>query len=549
MFYKIVNISYDGLDCFKEREFSEWKKRRDSLNLKFHKEIINYLKKKKRIDNEKWNNTALEAEAIYYLLRIQLRVRDKIESFLTKINIDQKKLFIIISYLSIIVFLAKNFIKGLINLTKIYELKNRRNHEKYDVVIGFPSHAFVKVTKNNKESIYFSFADYWLKNEKNKKLQTLNKYYIKDYIEVKKDFLYTQPEFINHDVILSHKSYKSLIKRSVKLISDMKQLIKNLKVEDFDDLILKSFVNILKLQTIPVAEFIDENSTKIDKIFVLPFSRDGCLRHKLKLKNYFFIYSYSQNITEYPTKDMQGSTLITNLEYLSDLSPGIWALSGNCIGFTKPFALNELIKKTFIENENKNELIKKTFIKNENKNLDYQNHQLCLHLGFKTELKFEKLKQNKCIVAIFDTPPEKDTIRKQNYLSDDRLSNEINSIKWIKEVISVLSEDGYFAIFKPKYRIQNYSLNYQKYLLDLSRNYADRFLILDPYCSPFGIFHIAKYAISKPYTSIHHYGEKMNVYSTYYMMKKFKMHEEGVKITELICYGEKELKKFLTKGK
>lgn len=129
-------------------------------------------------------------------------------------------------------------------------------------------------------------------------------------------------------------------------------------------------------------------------------------------------------------------------------------------------------------------------------------------------------------IAVFDVPPESMHQQLSRALIGDRTCDLEFIGKFLLDISEVVCNNNYRILFKPKYSLSNYSVEYQLLLTQIKEKWSDKFIILSPYTRMGALIELAEVCLSFPYSSSRVIGEEFGKRSFYYVSESYRSEFE-----------------------
>jgi hypothetical protein len=549
----IFRVSYISLkyEKVKHKKFDRWVINKRRLNLIINTRIILWLSEysRNKISNK---GSQFIIDALLEIIEYHYKQRVLIYSISNKIPCLKRSFFLIASISSVYVF---NFIRLFFIVLRLrlrcsgIHLENK--NEKINIAIGFPTHAFSMFKKNDKDlgkgvevTVVSSFAEYltYISSNKNR----LISYY--EYQRPSKrnecfNNKYEEDELVD--------SYRRVIVKPESNIAyffkNMCKLLYGLYVNRFDFRTGFSLFTVIYITKWIYSFSFDMQLndlglkySNVENIYTLPFSNLGLLKYDNEISSKIISFSYSQNTTILPGRQVLNETGFFSEAELVDILADmpLWALSysGSAVGFTAGYKSVNNIKKMF------NEYLGCSFFI---KNTSWAK-QIPLTLGYENSYDFLPFrKHDKKNILIFDLPPENRNKTLSRALFGDRFAEYDMVEKFISDCVNCSIGSGFRVILKPKYSLSNYEIKYRNLISELKSKYGDDFILLDPYIKLSVVFNVASGCINMPYTSTKLIADSSGVCSIYYLPGEYRdsfLRYEGL---SPVIFGKGCMQKFL----
>lgn len=528
----------------KKININEWSDFKDDTYLRMNKFVFRFVSKynfkKQNIDPIRSSQFLLDI--LTEIISDHYKIRQKIYNILKFNNVLSAKNFIIISHLFIYYFIIKKGIFYTLKNLKTTSLNELDLNNKIIFTIGMPQHAF-SINNNedySKDGPFYSFGEYFKQRFENKYIiYSLNEYVVgKDKFRPKQ-FNITKKNELDRILLFNNLNLRSRLKEKFLTFYTLSKIFIYIFFNFKKSKVVDIFYELYKIITSFYYEIFSNKSNKIEAIFT--FSGQGHLGlipYNAYLSKKLIYYSYSQNYCEQPTIYMNSYSRLKeefNInQAISEINPDAWKLDSPMVGFTEINSYLDSLRK--IINKKFSYKLKVNYFTNEN--------QIPVMIGYKSS-ETSKIIKHKKTVAFFDAPPEttKEALLK-NFVGWPLYDLEFIKVIF-EDILYICMVEGFQVLFKPKYSLSNYKINYREFLENLKNKYKEDFLIMSPYANACDIFKNADAVISIPYTSTKFFADKYNIPSIFYYPKSVEHLYNYGKYNKNLIFGRQNLQKFL----
>jgi len=264
----------------------------------------------------------------------------------------------------------------------------------------------------------------------------------------------------------------------------------------------------LSRQLLALLEKCQQSEIDVTSIYVMPFNDLGLLCYTKNWSDKVVTFSYSQNIFVFPGYSSLNEYTYRNDDFndvLADISLKSMLYKGRHAGYTNITSSLKKIKKDI------NQRMGDIFA--EDHSVDEVERPVFLGFEFADLHAFEN---DQKYVGVYELPPESSETQYARAVCGDKLCDVANIKRFLQD-ISMLCEQGYSIVYKPKYSLVNYPVDYRQFLESLVAKYGKKFLLISPYTMASQIFSHCLLTISMPYTSTYYAAKASGNESVFYL--------------------------------
>lgn len=510
------NILFQAAIRKRRLNFVEWVVVKSVYNKRINRVGIKFLKSYR--DNPRALLT------ISTFLRQQYQIRTQI--FFQSSGVHSKKRMVLSAVLASYSFAIKKLIKACCSLSREYHVEEKLKNRRIIFAVGFPSHSF-NYGVSELSMVGGSFAEY------------LKLYYsadvtlicINEYTRHSK-LLETNSVELRPSSIQTMDRYKAYTTVStLALIKGVYQAIKIFLNEYLSLSPLKLLEFSYRVTLIPYKRLFEYHQNLIDKIYLPPFSELEYLNFEVETLGKVSAFYYSENILIPPAKGLSGEFLEYDHIY-HDVNYGMMGCYGEVEGYTEVVCkLKQIAREAF---DCSKSLPATDF-----------NFFPCL-LGYERNYECD-LKPVSITIALFDVPPEAEDVQLNRSVIGDMTANLTFVENFLSDFLGLNLSVSYQLLYKPKYSLENYSLEYKEVIDSLMNKFNDRFVFLDPYVRLTDIMLHADFVLSFPYTSTQKFARYSGVPSYYYIPNEFVNDFKSVETRDDCLYGMDDVNRFIGK--
>jgi|TARA_B110000444_G_scaffold30496_1_gene25674 hypothetical protein len=463
-----------------------------------------YLSKKKKINNQFF---------IDFLNELNLNHLKKRIIIFNKTKFFGKRLFQIVSFIALFIFVLKKLYKGFNNNSKYYKLNNFNysGSKEFIPCFGFPIHAFTYQEKTKYPS---SFIEYLILNNLIKKNNSLLS--VDEYARPIKTEKHLNSNSVNRIFVNKKINLKKVFKIPINLFKTFRNFNREFKTKN-----LLLFI------------YYYEKKSKSNLILELS---NTCVKKRINLKQFYFLTPFDIGLLKYDDK-------ITNFNFYSysqnEFIPPSINIHNEIDNQTNKLPINKILEEITLDlfsmySHNTINLTKHLSFYNNTVEKIRTNYGLCLqscmfekkesvysNLGFDKTINIE-LNSNKKNVLLFDLPIESYQSTLERQFSGDYFGTERFISSFYKSIIEIFASQEVNIFLKPKYSIhkENISSFYLKLINDFSSKNIN-LEIINPYDKIIIKDRKFDIMINLPYTSTHHTLKNLSYNNYFFVPQKY----------------------------
>jgi hypothetical protein len=537
----ILKLSFRALNFCEggNKKFEDWNQAKNLFNYRLNRIVFRHLGRRcfcggEGTESDKIMGSQFVLDAITEVVSRHFELRGKIYHFTKIQGFSHERLFVIVSLISIYCLQFIEIINCFRNLGVRFKLCGLTRSDSVCLAINFPSHGFSipgRVSENSEElakpfSSFGEFLLHYVSINGNRSVLSLGEY-VRRSKRMEKQRLAPNE---NHEK--TAETFPRMIVKKSRSISafwvdfnELLSLICRRKFSSYwkDEMVLQikqlnKFVESIKYKAL--ISHLTSTGRNVESIFIIPFENPfGYLKYDPKISKKTFTYNYGDNLIIPPSRHIHA---IKNLNkpfdlkvVLSEISLSAFRLSGKAVGFTDIFYFMDTARKAIndkydcalpCENEGKTK-------------------QRSAVLGFEVEHLELEISGRKNI-AIFDVPPEGRDTQLSRALSGDRTCDFKFIEEFLLDIVDLAFKKNCRLLFKPKYSLLSYSLQYRSLIESIKDKLSDRFILISPYLRIESIIEVVDICLCFPYTSPKSIAEEFGKQAYYYVPERYRSEFE-----------------------